>query len=336
MNLLCKEFIYEKNTPQCHASTLVQIGDVTVAAWFGGTHEGHDDVRIYSALRQNRVWSKPVCASDSENIPHWNPVLFDNGRELLLFYKVGRTIPYWHTMLVTSSDGGHSWGEPTLLCEEKDGGRGPVKNKPIRLRDGSILAGASIERGAWRAFTDRSTDNGYTWEVGKPRQANTALSKPNSRANPRIHSQDGAKEFDRSCLIPLPSEEVEVIQPTLWEDDEGVHMLLRSKNERVYRSDSPDGIHWGMAYPLELENNNSGLDLVKTPKGLVLCCNPVKIERTPLCLMTSRDGLHFEKALTLEDEPGEYSYPAVIWDEEKIRGTYTWRREKIVYFEAAL
>ncbi len=66
----------------------------------------------------------------------------------------------------------------------------------------------------------------------------------------------------------------------------------------------------------------------------ILYCNPVKEGRTPLCLLTSRDGLNFEKDLTLEDTPGKYSYPAVIWDGEKIRGTYTWKREKIVYFEA--
>ena len=302
MKLLRKEFIYEENTPQCHASTLVQRGDTTVAAWFGGTHEKHDDVQIYVSLRDNGMWGKPMCVSTVEDIPHWNPVLFDNGNELLLYYKKGKTIPYWYTMLCRSADGGHTWSEPTLLCEEDDGGRGPVKNKPIRLSDGSILAGASIEQGPWRAFTDRSADNGYTWE--------------------------------KSELIPLPSEDVQVIQPTLWEDEDGVHLLLRSKNEKVYRSDSPDGIRWGMAYPLELDHNNSGLDLVKTPHGLVLCCNPVKSGRTPICLLTSRDGLQFENVLTLEDAPGEYSYPAVIWDGEKIRGTYTWKREKIVYFEA--
>ena len=302
MKLLCQEFIYEENTPQCHASTLVQTENTTIAAWFGGTHEKHDDVQIYVALRENGIWGKPMCVSTVEDVPHWNPVLFNNGNELLLFYKRGKTIPYWQTMQCRSKDGGHNWSEPKLLCSDDSGGRGPVKNKPIRLSDGSILAGASIEQGRWRAFTDRSCDNGYTWE--------------------------------KSELIPLPTEDTEVIQPTLWEDESGVHLLLRSKNKKIYRSDSTDGIHWGMAYPLEIPHNNSGLDLVKTPEKLVLCCNPVTEGRTPLCLLTSEDCIRFENALTLESSPGEYSYPAVIWDGEKIRGTYTWKREKIVYFEA--
>ena len=304
MKLIRQEFIYEDNTPSCHASTLVQRGDTTIAAWFGGTREGHDDVQIWVSLREGGVWSKPLCVSDAEPIPHWNPVLFDNGEELLLFYKRGKTIPHWQTMLCRSADGGHTWTKPILLCAEDDGGRGPVKNKPIRLRDGSVLAGASVEQGLWRAFTDISRDNGCSWEKGP--------------------------------LIPLPAEEVQVIQPTLWEDGDGIHLLMRSKNERIYRSDSSDGIHWREAYPLDIPHNNSGLDLAQTPRGLVLCCNPVKKGRTPLCLMTSEDGIFFAHALTLEAEEGEYSYPAVIWDGNRIRGCYTWKREKIVYFEAAL
>ncbi len=304
MKLLTKEYIYEKLTPSCHASTLVQLGDTTVAAWFGGTRESADDVQIYLARRENGAWDTPVCVSTVEEVPHWNPVLFDMGEELFLFYKRGKTIPHWQTMVRRSADAGKTWTAPALLCVDDDGGRGPVKDKPIRLRDGSVIAGASIEQGPWRAFTDRSCDNGKTWV--------------------------------KSALIPLPEETVEVIQPTLWEDGTGVHLLLRSKNGRIYRSDSADGVTWGTAYPLEIPHNNSGIDLVKTPKGLVLCCNPVTTGRTPLCLMVSTDGVHFETALTLEEEPGEYSYPAVIWDGEKVRGTYTWRREKIVYFEAAL
>ncbi len=303
MKLLKKEFIYDTLTPSCHASTLVQVGNTTLAAWFGGTRESHDDVQIYLAKRVDGCWQTPVCVSTLEEVPHWNPVLFGMGEELFLFYKRGKTIPHWQTMVRRSADGGTTWTTPTLLCPDDDGGRGPVKNKPIRLRDGSVLAGASIEQGPWRGFTDRSYDNGKTWV--------------------------------KSGLIPLP-EGVEVIQPTAWEDDEGIHLLLRSKNGQIYRTDSKDGTLWDMAYPLEIPHNNSGIDLVKTPHGLVLCCNPVTTGRTPLCLLTSEDGIHFREALVLEDTPGEYSYPAVIWDGEKIRGTYTWKREKIVYFEAEM
>lgn len=304
MKLLKQMCLPHMPTPQCHASTIVKFGDTVVVAWFGGTHEKHDDVQIYVSIMENGLYNTPVCVSTLEDIPHWNPVLFDAGTELQLYYKRGKTIQHWQTMIMRSADHGKTWSTPTLLCEDDDGGRGPVKNKPIRLCDGSILAGSSIEQGPWRAFTDRSTDNGRT--------------------------------YVKSDLVPLPDASVEVIQPTLWEDEAGVHMLLRSKNHRIYRSDSPDGVHWNIAYPLDILHNNSGIDLVKTPSNLVLCCNPVESGRTPLCLLTSDDGKRFVHALTLEEEPGEYSYPALIWDGNKVCGTYTWRRENICYFEAEL
>ena len=260
MKLLRKEFIFETNTPSCHASTLALTGRGVAAAWFGGTREGDDDVQIYFAHREN-VFSRPVCVSAPEAVPHWNPVLFDAGDELLLFYKRGKPIAHWQTMICRSTDGGASWSEPVLLCEGDDGGRGPVKNKPIRLRSGAILAPASVEDGPWRCFTDLSRDGGRTWE--------------------------------RSANVPMPDEAVGVIQPSLWEDDAGVHMLMRSNVGFIWRADSADGMRWGTAYPTALPNNNSGLDLVQVGEGhLILCCNPVEKNwgaRTPLTLCESID-----------------------------------------------
>lgn len=43
------------------------------------------------------------------------------------------------------------------------GGRGPVRNKPLRLASGRILAGASTEHGIWKAFADISDDDGASW-----------------------------------------------------------------------------------------------------------------------------------------------------------------------------
>ncbi len=44
----------------------------------------------------------------------------------------------------------------------------------------------------------------------------------------------------------------------------------------------------------------------------------------------SHDGRSWRDALVLEDQPGEYSYPAVIQSGDgKVHVTYTWKRQRI-------
>jgi predicted neuraminidase len=311
-----REFLFAEDRPfaSCHASTLLALpgGDV-LAAWFGGTREKAPDVAIWGARRSAGRWSHPRKLADREGIAHWNPVLFANDRgSVFLVYKVGVDVTSWHSMVMRSDDGGESWSDPVPLVEGDIGGRGPVRNKPIRLRDGKLLAPASIETAdRWDAFVDISTDQGLTWR--------------------------------KSAFVPIDHGRFEgkgVIQPTLWESEPGkVHMLLRSTAGRIYRSDSFDGGQtWCPAYATSLPNNNSGIDLVRLDSGvLALVCNPVGEnwgKRTPLTLFASTDnGLTWGDELVLEDGPGEYSYPAIIAKGNRILISYTWKRERIAYWE---
>ena len=64
----------------------------------------------------------------------------------------------------------------------------------------------------------------------------------------------------------------------------------------------------------------------------MLAFNNSTRERTPLNLAVSGDGEHFRVFATLEDEPGEYSYPALIQSRDgDLEITYTWRRKLIRY-----
>ena len=55
-----------------------------------------------------------------------------------------------------------------------------------------------------------------------------------------------------------------------------------------------------------------------------------KVRRTPLNLAVSADGEHFKIFATLEDQPGEYSYPAIIQGKAgELDMTYTWNRKSI-------
>ncbi len=311
--ILCREYIFDDPTPtpECHAATLVRLQEGGIlAAWFAGTKEANEDVMIWASRRSNgRGWSAPVAVTPEAGIVHWNPVLFrPDGKTVALYYKLGGPpIADWKTMVMYSTDEGASWSVPKeLVPGDGSGGRGPVKNKAIRLLDGTILAPCSVERGPWRCYVERSTDNGKSWD---------------------------------KLPVPVPEDEtVNMIQPTLWESAPGqVHALVRTNRGRIWRSDSVDaGQSWATAYPTAMPNNNSGIDCVRLADGrILLVCNPCDADwgaRTPLTVFASRDnGETFEKVLDLETAPGEYSYPAIIEDAGEIFIAYTWNRRKIAF-----
>jgi hypothetical protein len=135
--IIKSEFIYQQGDvsfPSCHASTIAQTSDGLIAAWFGGTAEKNPDVGIWISRFTDGRWSKPEEAANGirngKRYPCWNPVLFNSGEEILLFYKVGPSPSTWWGELITSSDNGISWSASKRLPE---GIIGPVKNKPVML-----------------------------------------------------------------------------------------------------------------------------------------------------------------------------------------------------------
>ena len=225
-------FPVDEVTENCHASTVLPLEDGTVvAAWFGGTKEGNDDVKIYVSIRENGEWAKPYPIHvDGKELPHWNPVLhLRKDNSICLYFKYGKPISDWRTYSCVSRDGGKTFTKPEELTPgEKDGARGPVKNKQIRLSNGTVLAPASKEpkHSAWKCFTDISEDDGRTYKHSK--------------------FVPGVKKNGKH---------VKMIQPTLWEDKNGVHMLIRSNAGKIYKSDSTDfGLTWCKAYETPYPN----------------------------------------------------------------------------------
>lgn len=347
---LHKELIMAKlPSAFCHASTIVKLRNGgLMCCWFGGSHEGEADVAIYASRKMNisqRVaanvsangvgcealeagmgWSAPVKLANGADA-NWNPVLFyrEDGT-LLLFYKEGQRIAEWRTMFMTSSDDGKTWSAPReLVTGDVSGGRGPVRNKLIRLDSGRVLAGGSTEHGIWRAFADISDDNGISWH------------KSNAVAIAKLKYNEGEKTAESNIAVSSQSFYGRgVIQPSLWQSADGsVHMLLRSSEGFVHRADSTDeGESWSAAYPLTLPNNNSGLDLVALADGrLLLVCNPVAANwgmRSPLSLFMSEDDGHtWHKLIDLETEKGEFSYPAIIAEDHDVYISYTYDRKNI-------
>lgn len=305
-------FIYETAPhPQCHASTIVETErKEMVAAWFGGTREKHPDVGIWVSRLENGRWTPSVevangVQADGTRHPTWNPVLFQpRGAPLMLFYKVGPSPQTWWGMVRTSTDGGRTWGEARRL---PNGILGPIKNKPVQLADGTILSPTSNETeerpSKWTVHFERSTDGGRTWTATPPLHDGIAI----SAIQPSIlfHDRIGGAELQA---------------------------LGRTRQGKVFTMSSDDaGRTWSPIALLDVPNPSSGTDAVTLQDGRhLLIYNPVPKGRSPLVIAVSRDGRDWKPVVTLEDQPGEYSYPAIIQTSDgRVHATYTWKRERV-------
>jgi predicted neuraminidase len=303
------EFIFERAPfPSSHASTVVEVKGGLVAAWFGGKHEQNPDVGIWVSRYDDNRWSEPVevangLLSYGTRYPCYNPVLFQPRKgPLLLFYKIGPSPQTWWGMLTTSTDAGKTWSKPRRLPQ---GIYGPIKNKPVQLANGSLLCGSSTEDAGWRVHMERTPDLGKTWQKTGP--------------------------------LNEPAEFGGIIQPTILSYPSGrIQILCRSRGSRITESWSEDkGKTWSRMQATSLPNPSSGIDAVMMRDGRALlvynhATGGSPYGRNRLNVAVSEDGKTWKAALMLEDQPGEYSYPAVIQTSDGlIHVTYTWRRERI-------
>ena len=326
--VVCSQFLYDNAPfPSCHAATIEALPDGgLVAAFFGGDHEGSNDVCIWLCHKDKGAteWSAPVKVArgevgDTIQHPCWNPVLYrvpgDDG-ELLLFYKTGIYIKDWVGHLMRSSDGGRTWSAPETLGYYS-GPRGDypflgaIKNKPISVGN-RIIAPSSDESVRWQIHFELSDDGGRSWHYVEVPSADTIVS----------------------------------IQPTILIHPDGtLQALSRTKNGFLSCTRSHDGgLTWEPEWLTDIPNNNSGIDCATLSNGLfAMVYNPVGKARgaefglrTPLTLALSRDGLHWSDFLTLEDEAGEFSYPSIIENSGSLHIIYTWNRRKIKYVQVQL
>ncbi|MBO0358580.1 exo-alpha-sialidase [Hymenobacter sp. BT186] len=298
---------------QCHASTLVEVSDGSLlVACFGGSGEGAKNVAIWLTTITNAGQVAPPKSvadgmmNDTLRYPTWNPVLF-KAREgtLFLFYKVGPNPREWWGMVKTSADEGKTWSGARRL---PDGILGPIKNKPVQLANGTILAPSSTEEatGRWQVHLEKSTDLGQTWQV-----------------------------------LPVdPASSFDVIQPSiLTYPGNRLQLLCRSKQGSVVQAWSMDGGNtWGKLSKTTLLNPNSGTDALTLKDGSQLLVYNPDVPgkewfngRSKLRVAQSTDGQQWHDIVVLEDgSKEEYSYPAIIQARDgRVHITYTYDRKNV-------
>jgi predicted neuraminidase len=311
--ILHSEFIDERAaTASTHASTIVETREGMVAAWFGGTAEGHPDVGIWLARHDGARWSAPVevakgLQADGRRHPCWNPVLFRPSRgPLLLFYKVGPSPREWWGEVRTSTDDGRSWSAAIRL---PPGILGPIRAKPVDL-SGVLLAGSSTEDAGWTVHMERFLGLGA--DVSGRLGAVEAWTRTGPLNDPR---------------------ELEAIQPTiLVHTPSRLQILCRSRQGVIAEAWSEDGgWSWGRLTRTALPNPSAGIDAARLADGrFLLAYNPTATGRGTLEVAVSADGKRWRRGVVLEDSAGEFSYPALIQaGDGRVHVTYTWRRRRI-------
>lgn len=290
---------------ECHASTLAETETGLICAWFAGSEEGNTDVAVWASTYEQKTWATPtllVTGQDEhgKTLPCWNPVLWQQpGGPLHLFYKVGPSPRTWWGMAIQSEDGGHSWSEPRHL---PTGILGPIKNKPIMLKDGRLLCPSSTEHDGWRVHFEWTSDHGQNWQ--KTRSIG-----------------DG--------------ETIEIIQPTLLiHSDHQLQALCRSRQDVIAEVWSTDGgLTWSEPRLTDLPNPNSGFDGLTLKDGRhLLVHNPSSRCRSPLVVSISEDGKIWQDIATLENGPGAFSYPAIIQRRDgTVHISYTNQRTTITH-----
>ncbi|KQB98930.1 exo-alpha-sialidase [Pedobacter sp. Hv1] len=313
-------FIFEEAPfKACHASTLVELSNhQLMSAWFAGSNEGNKDVAIWMAIKQGKTWSKPRMVADGVQndtlrYPCWNPVLFKAANGLLfLHYKVGPNPRTWWAEVKTSTNDGKTWSKATKL---PNGFLGPIKNKPLQLKNGDILypsSTESLDEKTWHIHLEKSDRNGENW-----------------------------KKITINCGT------FGVIQPSILQYPDGrLQLLCRSRQNVIVSAWSTDqGQSWSKLEALSLANPNSGTDAVSLKNGQqLLVYNPLSAGkdwwegRSVLKLAISANGLDWNDIFTLENhEKGEYSYPAIIQTKDgTIHISYTSERQKIKYLQLKL
>ena len=293
----------EMPTPSCHAATLVEtVAGELMAAWFGGSQEGAQDVRIWGTHYRDGQWQPPAQLTqslpDNNTDAQWNPVLFNQDGLLYLYFKAGKSPSFWQGYYQLSPDQGYSWSKPQA---QPSGFLGPIRNKPLILSEERTLYPSSTEHQGWHTHVE-------------------------------VHDQQEMTQAKIADPLRLGA-----IQPALLHHCNGIiQALCRTRSGIIAQSFSRDrGNSWSELEATSLPNPNSAIDAITLQNGQhLLVYNPVVAGRSPLVVALSDDGRTWHHQLTLEDGEGEFSYPAVIeGDNGTIHIAYTWQRRAIRHVE---
>jgi len=330
MKIIDRKFL-SVQTPSCHASSIAFHSGYPVFAWFGGQREGLPDSSIYVEYKDGiRNLGTNVQVS------HWNPILFNNGGELFLVYKVGKFCDSWQTFILNITDI-ENIGDLNKVKKQvlHAGLNFAVKTKPIE-KDGVIYCGSSAETmfdwASWIETYIYKEDEFVLLERSLP----LAVPKKHYKINHPIYGS-------------ISSTSMGIIQPSLWMDsDDVLHAFFRSSSglSKIYYSKGiylekgePWSRQWSSPSATRFDNPNSGMDVVYVDGRLFLVYNPSSEKRYPLIISELNYKFEVIDEVIVQDKvdsgirtlTSELSYPYMVEYKNKLHLTYTYGRKFIEY-----
>lgn len=317
--------------PVSHAANLLILrnGDV-LCFWFSGSEEGASGVGILVSRlpKGSKTWQSAVLVDSESGKSYQNPVPFEapNGDLWVLHTSqtAGKGQADAQVLRVISHDRGQHWSKPSVLFPEP----GSYIRQPIVVGDHGELVLSFY----------------YSTSSGITAGADTNYSSVKI-------SKDAGKSWTE-CKVPHSEGLVQM--DIIRISSVGYLAFFRSRYaDNIYRSNSPDGCHWGVPGPTVLPNNNASIQAVRLTNGdIVLAFDnavgeakqrvPQTGPRFPLSVAVSknngRDWIAVrdlevgpaEKRAGTNDSVDEYSYPSIKQlPDGRIMVAYTYRRQAI-------
>ncbi len=313
-------------TPAAHASSLLPMPPTHPAAllafWFSGSRESGPDVQIAAAAfqRAGQQWSDARFVVNR----HAAGMELDFGLR-----RLGNPVAWRdaqgriHLFVVATGLGGWAAGR-ILQLRQTDAGPSfdTLAFEPVRVLPLSWLWNTSyLVRAMPLALKDGGMVLPAYFELGSK--------------YPVALRFDAAGEFVGMVRM---SQRGYLLQPTLLMRSESEWLALMRDNspQRTLRAaETRDGgEHWQDLPDLDLANPDASIAGLSLQPGLMLLAhNPRPDTRAVLDLSVSRDGLQWQRLLTLAqgEGPAEYSYPALAWADGSLWVSYTDQRRSIAW-----
>jgi predicted neuraminidase len=357
-----QSFVFEGNKrfPASHAGSICELpnGDL-LAAWYAGSKESApDSVCLGSRLPAGSDrWQPPDIWVDVPGHASGNPRVFvgpDDAVWLIAPVNYGHWCDGGTRMFFKRSyDLGKTWKDLEIFPARK---RVLGKNKPIHIENPDIWIIPVEYEGLGDIAFMRSVNQGKTWKTidctgeGAYLDQPTVVQLANGDLLAYNRSWEGyiyetrSKDLGLTWSVPAPTR--------LLNPNSGIDMV-RLRAGKIVLACNPVGLgpngdltvgHAGGErvparqnlkelrkagdYELSRMIGKQEADLVIHPGGY-LAWGP----RYPLCLVVSDDeGLTWKNKITLETEPGEYSYPAIIQSSDgAVHVVYTYKRNAMKY-----